>query len=101
MLQTPFRFLVQVSAAPQLHCKKSNNVWLLVLPDPQIWFQLTCECVFIAKLLFMSSDVELNPGPPQRLSNKELLQLVKSLHDKFDSKQEVMSALSEVKEAQY
>ncbi|XP_070389694.1 uncharacterized protein [Dermacentor albipictus] len=105
MLQTHFRFWMQVRTAPQLFCKKSNNVWLLVLPCPQVLFQLACECVLVSKLLFMSGNVELNPGPTKEdpsLFNKELLQLVKSLHDKFDSKhQEVMTALSEVKEAQY
>ncbi|KAL3191852.1 hypothetical protein MRX96_059362 [Rhipicephalus microplus] len=41
MIETPFRFWVRVNTAPQLHCKKSKNVWLLVLPVPQIMCQLT------------------------------------------------------------
>ena len=102
--QTPFRFIVQVSSETSRFCKKSKDVYVLLLPCPKALFSLICDYVHVLKLLFMSGDVELNPGPPKEDNGKqynELVTLIRSLHTKVDTKhEEVMASLAEVKQAQ-
>lgn len=56
--QTHCRFLVQVGSAPSLYCRRSSNVYELLLLCPHILFSFICELVRVMKVLLMSDDVE-------------------------------------------
>nr|XP_050046516.1 uncharacterized protein LOC126543441 [Dermacentor andersoni] len=52
-------FILQVSPVSS---KRSNDIFLVMLPCPQVLFENVCQCYCVLKLL-LSGDVELNPGP--------------------------------------
>ncbi|XP_054922799.1 uncharacterized protein [Dermacentor andersoni] len=52
-------FILQVSPVSS---KRSNDIFLVMLPCPQALLENVCQCYCVLKLL-LSGDVELNPGP--------------------------------------
>ncbi|CAN7943526.1 unnamed protein product [Ixodes pacificus] len=62
------------------------------------------DSIHVLKLLFLSGDIELNPGPPKEDENKnigEILAAIKSLSTTMETRHaEVMSSLNEVKASQ-
>ncbi|XP_072140450.1 uncharacterized protein [Dermacentor andersoni] len=95
-------FLIShVCEAQSLYSKRTSNVCLLLFPCPSVFFASLCECAFVARLLILSGDVELNPGPATDAQYKELLAAISALSAKIDSRHtEVMSGLAELKEKQ-
>ncbi|XP_077500060.1 uncharacterized protein LOC144110860 [Amblyomma americanum] len=106
MQQRPmfFCFLVQVSSCPSLHCKRTSNVNLLLVPCPSVLMCIVCECVYVLKLLLLGGDIEQNPGPPKKdssQSNDDVVTLLKSLNEKIDKNHsEILSQLNEVRQTQ-
>ncbi|CAN7981815.1 unnamed protein product [Ixodes pacificus] len=100
--QTPFCFIVQVSSETSRFCKISKDVYVLLLPCPKALFSLICDYVHVLKLLFMSGDVELNPGPPKEDIGKQyndtdvILTTVLATVQRIEQGQ--ISMLSEMKE---
>ncbi|XP_049271794.1 uncharacterized protein LOC125758515 [Rhipicephalus sanguineus] len=99
-----FCIFLQVSPCQSLHCKRSSNVNLLLLPCPSVLMSCICECVHVMKLLLLGGDVELNPGPPKEdpcHTNKELMAFLKNLSTKMDKNHaEVLCQITEVKQMQ-
>ncbi|XP_037559130.1 uncharacterized protein LOC119436374 [Dermacentor silvarum] len=88
----PFCFHMQVCEAPSLYYKRTSNACLLLFPCPSVFFASLCECVFVAKLLILCGDVELNPGPETDKQYKELFAAISALSEKIDSRHiEVMT----------
>ncbi|XP_050038876.1 uncharacterized protein [Dermacentor andersoni] len=56
----------QVCKRYSLYVKKSDNPYLLLLPCPQVFYEIACDCFSLVFLLLRSGDVETNPGPDTR-----------------------------------
>lgn len=63
-----------------------------------------CECVHVAKLLFLGGDVELNPGPPKpdpSVQHTEVLSAIERLTQHLDERHDnLLEAIEEVKNNQ-
>ncbi|XP_070389507.1 uncharacterized protein [Dermacentor albipictus] len=92
-------FYVQVSGSPSLHCKRSNNVFLLLLPCPSVLYTIFCGYAHVSQLLLLCGDVEMNPGPDDVTS--PVLAATAALSDLAESRHEdVMRSFSELKATQ-
>ncbi|KAH8039534.1 hypothetical protein HPB51_007436 [Rhipicephalus microplus] len=77
----PLCLFVQVGPAPPLFSKRSNNFFLLLFPCPSVLACTVVECVFVAKMLLVSGDVELNPGPPKQDPSKQSSDVLLAIQD--------------------
>nr|XP_054924862.1 uncharacterized protein LOC129383889 [Dermacentor andersoni] len=96
-LNHPFLFLVQVRNDRPVHCYRSNNVCLLLVPCPQRVFSLFAapyyHCIGVLPcleallmplcelLLLICGDVERNPGPMNDQLT-EMHKLMKDMHER-------------------
>ncbi|XP_037560837.1 uncharacterized protein LOC119439949 [Dermacentor silvarum] len=77
----------QVCKRYSLYAKKSDNPYLLLLPCPQVFCEIACDCFSLMFLLLCSGDVETNPGPDTRSAS------LLSLEDLPDDPAEQMRVL--------
>ncbi|KAH8035076.1 hypothetical protein HPB51_004317 [Rhipicephalus microplus] len=100
----PLCLFVQVGPAPPLFSKRSNNLFLLLFPCPSVLACTVVECVFVAKMLLVSGDVELNPGPPKQDPSKQssdVLLAIQDLTKHLDQRHDTLiKSIDEVKEKQ-
>lgn len=52
------------------HSKRSDDLFLVVFPCPQLFSENVHECMSVIKGL-LSGDVEINPGPPTTGNNSQ------------------------------
>ncbi|XP_077551850.1 uncharacterized protein LOC144166065 [Haemaphysalis longicornis] len=100
----PLCLFVQVGPAPPLFSKRSNNLFLLLFPCPSVLACTVVECVFVTKMLLVSGDVELNPGPTKQdasKQNSDVLLAIQDLTKHLDQRHDTLiKSIDEVKENQ-
>ncbi|XP_040360436.1 uncharacterized protein LOC121048313 [Ixodes scapularis] len=93
-LNNPFCFFVQVCKYPSLHSGRSRNVCVPLFRFPLMLSSIILKCVNVLKLLLLSGDVELNPGPNQ---SEAILAAIAALSTKTDTRHtEMMEMLTEL-----
>ncbi|KAM7286059.1 uncharacterized protein ISCGN_032944, partial [Ixodes scapularis] len=98
-LQNPFCFILQVRKYPSFHVKRSCNGFLLLLQCPLVFLRIAYMCVHVFKLLLLSGDVELNPGP---ITNADILAAIAEQSSKNDARHtEMVDMLNQVKDNQH
>ncbi|XP_029844350.2 uncharacterized protein LOC115327481 [Ixodes scapularis] len=94
----PFLIIPQVSR-PHVRCFRSNDVCIIVLPNPGTLYSIFVECCRnVSTLLMLAGDVESNPGPdevPTRVLLEQLLATQKEISQNIaDIKSEQQSTKS-------
>uniref|UniRef100_A0A6B0V722 Secreted protein n=1 Tax=Ixodes ricinus TaxID=34613 RepID=A0A6B0V722_IXORI len=98
-MSNPLIFFTQVSNCHSLHCKRSSNTFLFLLPCPRMCLTLFIECICVTRDLLLSGDIESNPGPDgcQEGSNPTMEEMVKAI---LDTQNVIMRDLSQIKNNQ-
>ncbi|XP_077564631.1 uncharacterized protein LOC144180103 [Haemaphysalis longicornis] len=87
-----------------IHCRRCNNVCLLLFPCPNVFKVTAGKCVHVVKFLLLGGDVELNPGPPTpdpKVQDNEVLLAIGRLTEPLDERHDnLLASIEEVKNNQ-